>query len=240
MVVVTAHPDDELTTSPLLAHYAKQGVEVYLVSVTSGQQGGSRTDISVGDELGAAREEELAAAAAAYGINPPIAIGNQDGEQDTLSDAEIADLKAQLRDIFEQLGARVVITFGPEGFTGHLDHIAVGAITTELVEEWYAESDTTGAPEKLYHTMFPASFAALRPPGQDLVAVDDAEATTVIDAGDGVAEAQAAVQAYATQFTAEEMEQVQALLSLTQGQAYLRWVLAKDGSPASGETDIFE
>ena len=211
VVVVIAHPDDELTTSPLLAHYAKQGADVYLVSVTSGQTGGMNTDIPVGAELGAAREAELAAAAAAYGIQPPFTIGNQDGEQDTLSDAEIAELKSKLRSIFEEVRAQVIITFGPDGFTGHADHIAVGAITTELVEEWYAEADATGAPEKLYHTMFPASFAGLLPAGQEFVSVDDAEATTIVDAGDGIAEAEAAVLAYETQFTTEAMQQAQGL-----------------------------
>ena len=136
--------------------------------------------------------------------------------------------------------AQVIITFGPDGFTGHADHIAVGAITTELVEEWYAEADNSGAPEKLYQTMFPASFAEQLPSGQEFVPVDDDEATTIVDASDGIAEAQAAVLAYVTQFTTEEMQEVQGLLALSQGQVHLRWVLAKQGAPDFGETDIFE
>ncbi len=134
----------------------------------------------------------------------------------------------------------MIVTFGPEGFTGHADHIAVGAITTELVEEWYAEADASLAPTKLYHTMFPASWSDQLPPGQNFVSVDDDEATTIVDASDGIAEAQAAVLAYETQFSAAEMELVQGLIgSLSQGQIYLRWVLAKDGESTFGETEIF-
>ncbi len=102
LVLVTAHPDDELTISPLLAHYAKQGVDIYLVSVTSGQQGGDGTAVATGEDLGAVREAELNAAAVAYGIHDPIFIQNEDGEQDDLSAVATTELKAKLRAIFEE------------------------------------------------------------------------------------------------------------------------------------------
>jgi len=240
LVFVIAHPDDEVTFGPLLGNYAKQGVEVYLVCVTSGQQGTMNTDIPAGDALAAAREAEITAAAVQYGINPPRLLQLQDGQIDSLSEAEIDDLKTRVRDVFEEVGAQIVITFGPDGITGHADHIAVGAITTELVAEMQAEANNERAPEKLYQTMFPESFGPLLPEGTDFVLVPDSEATTIIDASDGIAEAQAAVTEYVTQFPPEMMEQVQLLDMVLGPRIPLRWILAKDGQPQSGETDIFE
>jgi LmbE family N-acetylglucosaminyl deacetylase len=240
LVFVIAHPDDEVTFGPLLGHYAKQGVEVYLVCVTSGQQGTMNTDIPAGDELAAAREAEITAAAVHYGINPPRLLQLQDGQLDSLSDAEIDDLKTRVRDVFDEVGAQIVITFGPDGITGHDDHIAAGAITTELVAEMQAEANNERAPEKLYHVMFPASFGPLVSGAGNFVLVPDSEATTLIDASEGIAEAQAAVMEYVTQFTPQFMEQVRVLIAVFGPQVPLRWMLAKDGQPQSGETDIFD
>lgn len=240
LVVVTAHPDDEVTFGPLLGHYAKQGVEVYLVCVTSGQQGTMNTDIPAGDELAAAREAEITAAAVQYGINPPRLLQLQDGQLDSLSDAEIDDLKTRVRDVFEEVGAQIVITFGPEGITGHADHIAVGAITTELVAEMQAEANNERAPEKLYQVMFPESFGPLVSQAGSFMLVPDSEATTIVDASDGVEEAQAAVGEYVTQFPTGMMGQIRLLAFLLAPEIPLRWILAKDGQPQGGETDIFD
>jgi LmbE family N-acetylglucosaminyl deacetylase len=240
LVVVIAHPDDEVTFGPLLGHYAKQGVEVYLVCVTSGQQGTGNNDIPAGDELAAVREAEITAAAVQYGINPPRLLQFQDGQLDSLSDEEIADLKTRVRDVLEDVGAQIVITFGPDGMTGHADHIAVGAITTELVAEMQAEAKNERAPDKLYHTMFPESFEPLLSGVGDFVFVPDSEATTIIDARDGIAEAQAAMMEYVSQFPPAMMEQIRLLATVFAPAIPLRWILAKDGQPQGGETDIFD
>jgi LmbE family N-acetylglucosaminyl deacetylase len=39
LVSVIAHPDDETFVSPILAHYARAGVLVYVVIATDGRQG---------------------------------------------------------------------------------------------------------------------------------------------------------------------------------------------------------
>ncbi len=241
IVMVIAHPDDEVTVGPLLSFYAKNGAEVYVVCVTSGQQGGGNTTIPVGEQLGAAREAEITAACQAYGINPPYLLQLEDGELSGLTNTEIADLKISLRDIFKTVGAQVVITYGPEGYTGHTDHIAVGEITTELIDEWYAETNTSDAPDKLYHTMFPESFGSQLPVGFDfLVGTPDSEATTIVDCADGISEAQTAILEYETQWVPTTMTAIQSIIGdILQGQMYLRWVRTKNGSINFGETDIF-
>ena len=63
ILAVFAHPDDDITIGPLLAHYAAQGVKVYLVVVTSGQDGVTpHAKIPAGPQLGAVREAESRAA----------------------------------------------------------------------------------------------------------------------------------------------------------------------------------
>ena len=43
-----------------------------------------------------------------------------------VADVPLDELVDRIRNIFEQERPESVITFGPEGVTGHLDHIAVG------------------------------------------------------------------------------------------------------------------
>jgi LmbE family N-acetylglucosaminyl deacetylase len=37
----------------------------------------------------------------------------------------------EVRDLLEETAPEVVVTFGPDGITGHEDHIAIGAVATE-------------------------------------------------------------------------------------------------------------
>ena len=72
VLAVFAHPDDESATiATLLSRYAKEGHDVYLIVVTSGQVGDSNTDIPRGDQLGAAREKESRCSCKALGIHDP-------------------------------------------------------------------------------------------------------------------------------------------------------------------------
>ena len=70
--------------------------------------------------------------------------------------------------------------------------------------------------------------------------VPDSEATTIIDARDGVAESQSAMMEYVTQFPPEMMQQIGILVTVFAPELPLRWILAKDGEPQGGETDIFD
>lgn len=94
VLAVFAHPDDEVWwgTGTLLAKYAQEGHEVYLVTVTSGQLGvTTHANIPAGPELGAAREEELRCSAQTLGIQPPFAFGFHDqGLATTLVMDEVA------------------------------------------------------------------------------------------------------------------------------------------------------
>ncbi|MCB1019906.1 MAG: PIG-L family deacetylase, partial [Acidobacteria bacterium] len=120
ILAVFAHPDDETTVAPALAKYAAEGHDVYLATITSGQAGNANTDIPKGPKLGEAREAESRCSAAALGIHEPFLLGFQDGAT-TPADTQNA-IAARLTEIFEQVRPDIVITWGPDGLTGHPDH----------------------------------------------------------------------------------------------------------------------
>jgi LmbE family N-acetylglucosaminyl deacetylase len=242
LVGIFAHPDDETTIAPLLAHYSNQGAEVYVICVTSGQQGTAYTSIPAGPLLGAAREAEITAACVSYGIHPPELLQEQDTQLATYTPAQIATIKQNIRTFLISVGATVVITYGSEGFTGHSDHIAVGVMVTELVDAWYAEPNPVLAPQKLYYNMFPASLYSSLPVSlQFIVPVPDAEATTVFDTASGVAQAQNGVDAYVTQFLPSVMTDIKDMMgNIQQGQIPLRLVRTKNGTLYTNESSVFD
>ncbi len=126
LLAVLAHPDDEsFAIGGTLAKYAAGGVQVSLVTATRGesQRGG-------GDPVlkGAAREQELCHAARVLGIKILRILGYWDGH---LVRTDRPLLVSRLVGILRELRPQVVITFGPDGISGHQDHVAIGEATTE-------------------------------------------------------------------------------------------------------------
>jgi LmbE family N-acetylglucosaminyl deacetylase len=133
LMCVLAHPDDEsLGTGGILAQYAAEGVDTYLITATKGERGWFEDEESYpGPEaLGRIREAELKAAADVLGIHEIAFLGYQDGELGQVDPAEaIAKIVAHLR----RARPHVVVTFDPTGVYGHPDHIAICQLTTAAV-----------------------------------------------------------------------------------------------------------
>src|SRR6185369_9156402 len=72
--------DDEGAAAPILARYAREGVQVHLIIATDGAQGGAHTSIPRGPELARVRGEEARCAADALGIHVPIVLGFSDAQ----------------------------------------------------------------------------------------------------------------------------------------------------------------
>ena len=174
LMAVLAHPDDEsLGVGGTLAKYASEGVDVALVTATSGDAGrfhGHRQ----GDpahpgpaELGRIREAELRAAATALGVQDVSCLGYGDGQLDRVNPRQaVADIAQHLR----RHRPDVVITFGPDGAYGHPDHIAISQFTTAAI---VAAADSHVV-SKLYYLAWPAStWAAYESAVQKLVASVD-------------------------------------------------------------------
>jgi len=122
VLAVTAHPDDEsFVFGGLLAVHARRGGRAGLLCLTDGQAGRMGGLVDDRARLGEVRRGELLRAAAVLGIPHVITPGLRDGALAQTSDAEGAGIVARHAEAF---GADVLLTFGPEGASGHADHKA--------------------------------------------------------------------------------------------------------------------
>ena len=68
LLIVLAHPDDEIFHGGALAHLSERGVRVTLVCATDGEAGKVHPSVGPVDDLGALRVEELKLSCARLGI----------------------------------------------------------------------------------------------------------------------------------------------------------------------------
>jgi LmbE family N-acetylglucosaminyl deacetylase len=142
LLAVFAHPDDEsFAVGGTLAKYAAEGVEVVIVSATRGETGIRGVDAS---EAAALREAELRGAAAELGVSRVVFLGYPDGG---LADIDPDGAVSRLMALLRELRPQVVITFGPDGISGHPDHVTVSRWVTAAFDEL----DGAGSPQKLYY-----------------------------------------------------------------------------------------
>jgi LmbE family N-acetylglucosaminyl deacetylase len=214
IVALLAHADDETAAGPALARYAREGVQVYLIIVTDGS-GGSGTQAylqrpdsgPVGDALAKARADEARCAATTLGARDPILLGFPDGKLgDYLGDRGLMSrLTDRIAREIEQLHPDVVVTWGPDGGTGHPDHRIVSNIATQLLR-----FGAPGMPERLFYMYLPIEMIRLANPprGEPPLLFPQAKYFTV-KVPFTPADLDAAVQTMAchkTQFSAETMQ----------------------------------
>lgn len=133
LMCILAHPDDEsLGTGGILAKYAAEGVETYLVTATRGEKGwfGDPDDYPGAAALAETREAELHQAADVLGLQEVSFLDYPDGKLDQANPTEvIAKIAAHLR----RVRPHIVVTFDPYGAYGHPDHIAISQFTTAAI-----------------------------------------------------------------------------------------------------------
>jgi LmbE family N-acetylglucosaminyl deacetylase len=236
---VFAHPDDETSVGPLLARLAREGHDVYLASITSGQKGfRAHAGIPVGEELGRVREEELRCAARQLGIHEPFLLGFEDQGIAPLDAAERA--AHRLRLLFDETSPDVVITFGADGITGHIDHRIAGNLTTVVFQQ---QAPLAHQPRKLYYVAFPESLVEGSPLARQrkFYSVSDRFITTEIDCRDSLDAARRALECHRSQFTPELLARITTLHSeLFRGRVFLRLALSSCPFPSARERSIFE
>ena len=156
LMCVLAHPDDEsLGMGGILAKYAAEGVETYLVTATRGEYGWhtNEEDYPGPTELGLIREQELYAAAEKLGLKEVHLLDYVDSCLDEADHQEAVDkIVSHIRRVQPQ----IIVTFDPFGAYGHPDHIAVSQFTTAAVvaaaDSVYVDSErrTAHRVDKLY------------------------------------------------------------------------------------------
>jgi len=161
LVAVWAHADDEAPVGPILARYAREGVQVHMIIATDGAQGAANTSVPRGPEIAKLRVEEARCSAQALGIQPPILLGFPDGALGNyLADpAMLYRLTQRLHEELQRLRADVLITWGPDGGYGHPDHRIISSIVSQLVR-----AGAPGVPQRVFYASLPAEgIRALNP-----------------------------------------------------------------------------
>ncbi len=151
ILLVFAHPDDETSSvGGTTAKYTERGVSVDLICATRGEKG-TRLDVPPEVDTATARERGLRAAADITGIRSIYLLGYMDGDLEKVDTSEIAN---RIVNIMREVQPEVVITFGPDGISGHPDHKAISKATTVAFE---MSTEAGNGPRKLYYVTIPES-----------------------------------------------------------------------------------
>lgn len=205
IVAFNAHPDDEMGYASVLTHYARRGASVRLVTLTAGQKGfRAHVDVEDGEALARLRREEIRRVSDILGLEPPKVLEFVDQE---LLGAVQERVRERVAEVLDELRPDVVITFGPDGVTGHADHRAVSSFVTEILQ---ARSD--GTPRLFYYALSPSHVAAVAEhTGRVLLGVSERYLTTrIVVSEEEVETGIRAIGEYRSQFDPDAMRKIQA------------------------------
>lgn len=110
---------------------AAAGVRTVLVTATLGERGkAGDPPVCTPEELPAVRERELRAAATIIGFDELHLLGYRDR---VLSEAAPDEIRRKLVAIVRRVRPVVVLTFDPNGFNVHPDHVAISRFTSDAL-----------------------------------------------------------------------------------------------------------
>jgi N-acetyl-1-D-myo-inositol-2-amino-2-deoxy-alpha-D-glucopyranoside deacetylase len=158
LLVVLAHPDDEIFHGGILAYLSGRGVRVTLVCATNGEAGKSHPSVGAVEDLGALRVDELRMSCGRLGIEPPVLLGFHDSARKdrqrhddprALANVDMLEVEAAIRKVIDDVKPHVMLTFDPHGFYYHPDHLAIQRATAAA----FFSSGVMGsaAPERLFY-----------------------------------------------------------------------------------------
>jgi LmbE family N-acetylglucosaminyl deacetylase len=150
VVGVWAHPDDETyLAGGVMALARAAGSRVVCVTATSGERGTTDPQRWPPDQLAALRAVELARSLEILGVVEHHGLGLPDGG---CADLDPAGPVARIAAVLDEVAPDAVLTFGPDGITGHPDHRTVSA--------WTGAAVARAAPRaRLLHAAVPADHA---------------------------------------------------------------------------------
>jgi LmbE family N-acetylglucosaminyl deacetylase len=244
---VAAHPDDDVmgAVGIVAKHRHDARFRFVLVHATDGDAG----EIAPGSgatrgTLGAVRREEDRAGWRVVGRSPDRHewFGFPDGHVAELPPGLLTE---RIAEVFGQERPDVVLSAGPDGISGHPDHIAVGEATTEAFLR-FADDGGPGF-HRLFHAAVPQSalerfnqrlIAQGRRPHDptriyDLRGVPDEQISCSVDQREQVALIQAAFRAHRTQWVPPWTEHTPDDWMWSAGAAHLvqAWPAWTPGSP---------
>ena len=196
LLVVFAHHDDEtFRCGGTLALLAQRGVQVQVLTATRGQAGScGDPPLCSRDDLPGVRERELQCACAALGLEPPRLLDYQDGQ---LAEADRETIIAEILAVIREVQPKVILAYGPEGVSGHPDHIAIGQFAAEA----FRRADDVAA---LYTIAVPQSLATTLGMTQ-IHAVPDETISLTVDVLRAWEQKMSAIRCHATQLSSSPM-----------------------------------
>lgn len=182
---VWAHPDDEaFLSSGVMADAVRKGDRVACVTATRGELGSWDEERWPLESMGEVRVSELEESLAILGVTEHHWLDYPDG---ACGEVPLEEAVTRVGAIVEEVKPDSILTFGPEGMTGHPDHETVSAWATEAFRRvagpgarlFYA-TKTPEYMERLGPVLGPVVFAPENPPvtdredlGIDFVLPDD-------------------------------------------------------------------
>lgn len=173
VMIVLTHGDDLASIAPLPAKYAAEGHAVYYAIFTGTQ---------VAQEAGSKEREETLCASRELGIKETFVLSGPEGQ----GHETVAAIAKRMIELINQTKPDVIITWGPDGLTGHPRHILVSTVVTRVFQQ---QALLEHKPRKLYYTAYPESrFPDKRVPFGGIYAqvpfgtVSDIFITTTVDA----------------------------------------------------------
>jgi LmbE family N-acetylglucosaminyl deacetylase len=152
VVGVWAHPDDETyLAAGLFAHAAEHGSRVVDITATRGEGGSMDEERWPPETMGEVRERELIRSLELLGVTEHYWLQLPDVDMETALPEVGAE---RVRLLIEKIRPDTVLTFGPDGMTGHEGHKSVSRWATEA----FRSAATPGA--KLYYATTTPEFAA--------------------------------------------------------------------------------
>lgn len=149
---VWAHPDDEAFLSAgLMAAAVGRGARVVCVTATRGEEGSQCEDEWPPDRMGEIREGELRRSLQILGVTEHRFLDYRDG---ACGEADPREAVGRIARVIEEVRPDSVLTFGPDGMTGHPDHRVVSLWAT------VAFAEAAGAAARLYFATTTPEWAA--------------------------------------------------------------------------------
>jgi N-acetyl-1-D-myo-inositol-2-amino-2-deoxy-alpha-D-glucopyranoside deacetylase len=208
ILFVHAHPDDETVgTGATVAHYAaRPDAHVTVVTCTLGEEGEVRVPHLAGlaageaDQLGGYRYWEYRQATAALGVTDTHFLGGVARYRDSgmmglpsndhpraFWGADVDEAAADLVALIRDRAPEVLVTYDPDGFYGHPDHIQAHRVAMRAADlaadpAWRPDLGPAHEIRKIYWTTMPrsiieAQFDAFKGasdnPFADVASVDD-------------------------------------------------------------------
>jgi LmbE family N-acetylglucosaminyl deacetylase len=147
---IWAHPDDETFVSGgLMADAARRGERVVCIHMTRGEAGLSYRRPCSPTTLARVRRRELDASLARLGVEEQRFLDFPDG---CLARIPSEEGIACIYDELVEVQPDVIVTFRPDGFTGHPDHKSLSAWVTGAFEPWNKPA------ARLYHAAVSAEW----------------------------------------------------------------------------------